>query len=347
MRKLTTHWRLIVAIGFIFFAANLKAEIIFNGQWENYMGAFYGPQGWQNGKPVGQPAGAEDWSDITAFWSPVPIDNTWLFNTSSAPDRIRLEVDPTSPKGGMVARFEVRGGDHREGKYSGERSEMYTMVGKNHKKIPVTAESGHEFYGISVKVSADWTAPQHESPQKGSWQWASFMQLHSPNIYNSPPAIDLMADDAFHLHLDSGELGQQVVDKKTGVIRQAKKDSQPVAFSNGNLNRGHWVQFMLDVVWASDTSGSLRIYRRDEGQKDFTQVLDLEGTPTLQYDSFISIDPAKCSSCGIDNVTHYWRVGLYRSTSPGQTNVLWLGPVVRGSRFDEVAVAAFGSTGNK
>jgi hypothetical protein len=336
-----------MTIGLMLLSANLQAEILFNGQWENYIGTFYGDHGWQNGKPIGQPTGNGDWSDFMAFWSPAPLDNTWLFNTSTAPDRIRLEVDPTSPKGGMVARFEVRSGDHRQGKYSGERSEMYGMLGKAHKKLPVTADSGHEFYGISVKVSADWIAPQHETAQKGYTHWGSFMQLHSPNIYNSPPAIDFIAEDDFHLGMDSGELEKIVPDPKTGGTKTGRQDSKPIAFTNGNLNRGHWVQFMMDVVWASDTSGSIRIYRRDEGAKDFTKVLDLQGTPTLQFASHISTDPAQCSTCAPDNVTHYWRIGFYRSTSPDQTNVLWLGPLVRGTAFDEVASAAFGSSGNK
>jgi len=343
LHKLMFRMSLILSVGLLFTATSSRSEILFNGQWENYLGKFYGEQGWQNGTPIGQPTNDNGWSDFMAFWSPVPIDNTWLFNTSSARDRIRLEPDPTSPKGGMVARFEVRGGDHRNGAYSGERSEMYAMVGKNHRKLPVTADSGHEFYGLAVKVSADWIAPQAEPPSKGNVHWGSFMQLHSPNIYNSPPALDLIAENDFHLGMDSGELGITKIDPKTGAVRQGKKDSIPVAFTNGKLNPGHWVQFMMDIVWSADSNGSIRIYRRDEGEQEFSTVLDMPGTPTLQYDSFISTDPAECKTCAPDNVTHYWRVGFYRSTSPDQTNVLWLGPVVRGTSFDEVAQAAFGS----
>ncbi len=321
-----------------------KADLLFNGQWENYDSRFYGPDGWRNGTQLGHKTGAGDWTDTVAFWTPAPADNSWLYNMSWAPDRIRLVLDPSSPKRGMVARFEVRAGDHRDGYHSGERSEMYGMLGLDHKKLPVTASSGHEFYGVSVKVGADWKPPQPEPPSKGRVMWGTFMQLHSPNVYDSPPALDFMAESSFHLDMDAGDLDQLVRDPKTGQLKHVKKPSEPIAFSNGSLRPGHWVQFVLDVVWATDERGALSIYRRDEGQTGFTRVLDIRGRPTLQTDSNISTDPAQCSRCAPDNVTHYWRVGFYRSTSNDQTNVLWLGPVVRGTSFDEVAAAAFGSS---
>lgn len=336
--------KLLALILLVCLSGQAKAEILFNGDWANYMGTFYGQNGWQNGSPTGQPTSTPGWSDFFAFWSPKPIPNTWLYNTSTAPDRIRLEQDPTSPKKGMVARFEVRSGDHRA-VHSGERSEMYTMIGSDGKKLPVTEESGHEYYGVSVKLSDDWKAPKRESAEKGHTVWGSFMQLHSPNAYNSPPAIVLTAEDEFAIHMDAGELVKLVPDKKTGLMKKTNKDSEYIKLSNGALNRGHWVEFMLDVVWKYDSTGSVKLYRRDEGKTDFELVLDLSGIPTLQTSQHIPTDLSNCPACATDNIVHYWRVGYYRSTSPDQTNVLWLGPVVRGTTFDEVANAAFGSSG--
>lgn len=330
----------------LFFASLLiaavpaKSEVLFNGDWANYTGTFYGTNGWQNGAAIGQPTNSPNWSDFLAFWSPKPMPNTWLYNTSSAADRIQLIQDPTSPKKGMVARFEVRSGDHRD-IHSGERSEMYTMIGANGKKLPVTEDSGHEFYGISIKVSDDWKGPQAESAEKGHVKWGSFMQLHSPNAYNSPPAVDLSVEDEFGFYLNSGELISLLPDKRSGGMKQSRKNSQYFKLTNGNLNKGHWVQFIIDVVWAKDPTGSLKIFRRDEGQNSFQQVLTLDNTPTLQYSQYISTDPKSCSTCALDNVVHYWRVGYYRSTSD-QTNVLWLGPIVRATTFCEAASSAFG-----
>jgi len=331
----------ILLAGISFYA---RAEILFNGDWVNYAGVFYDKNGWKNGKAIGQPTGNADWNDFLAFWGPKPMGNTWLYNTSSAADRIRLEVDPDSPKKGMVARFEVRSGDHRV-IHSGERSEMYTMLDGKGKKLPVTEQSGHEFYGISVKVDPDWQAPQRESADKGNVKWGTFMQLHSPNAFNSPPAIDLSLEHEFALRMNAGELIKIVPDRKTGGFKQIRNDSQYFKLTNGDLNKGHWVQFVLDVVWKTDSTGSVRLYRRDENQIDFQQVLTLNDIPTLQTSKYIPTDLASCPSCATDNIVHYWRVGYYRSTSPNQTNVLWLGPIVRGTSFDEVAKAAFGSSG--
>lgn len=322
-----------------------KAEILFNGEWGNYIGAFYGANGWQNGVPIGQTTNAQNWSDTLTFWTPKPIPNTWLFNTSAAPDRIQLVQDPTSPNNGIVARFEVRSGDHRE-VHSGERSEMYSMIGANGKKLPVTEESGHEFYAVSVKVSNDWKGPQPESAEKGHAKWGSFMQLHSPNAYNSPPAIIFAADDEYAIEMNAGELVSLASDKKTGLIKQQRKNNERFSLTNGDLRRGHWVQFLLDVTWKTDATGAVKLYRRDEGESDFHTVLQLSGIPTLQTSQYIPTDLAHCPSCAPDNITHYWRVGYYRSTSPNQTNVLWLGPVVRGTTFDEVAKTAFGKSGS-
>lgn len=323
----------------------VKSEVIFNGDWANYNGTYYDKNGWKNGTPIGHPTESPNWSDFFAFWSP-PIPNTWLFNTSTAPDRIQLLKDSTSPKKGMVARFEVRSGDHRV-VHSGERSEMYTMLGAKGKKLPVTEDSGHEFYGVSVKVSEDWQPPQPESAEKGHVKWGSFMQLHSPNAYNSPPAIIFSAADHFAIELNAGELVSLVPDKKTGVMKQQRKNNEQFQLTNSDLRKGHWVQFMLDVVWKTDATGAVKLYRRDEGESDFQTVLQLSGIPTLQTSQYIPTDLEHCPSCATDNIVHYWRVGYYRSTSANQTNVLWLGAVVRGTTFDEVAKAAFGTSGPK
>jgi len=337
-----------ILVASLLLSGGVQADILFNGQWEVYLGPYYGDKGWQNITQTGQPTGNDNWSDFVGLWSHTKcVPNSWVYNTSWANDRIRIESDPTSPKQGMVARFEVRSGDHRNGTYSGERSEMYMMTDSSCKKLPVTQASGHEFYAIAVKLSPDWVPPQHESAKKGYTKWGSFMQLHGPNVYGTSPSLDLMAEEDFHLSLDGGDIERVVTDPKTGQMKHIKNDTKPYAFSNGDLRRGHWVQFVMDVVWAPDTTGSVRIYRRDDNQTDFTTVLNLRSIATLQTNSYVPTDPEHCNNCSPDNTTHYWRIGYYRSTSPDQTNVLWLGPFVRGTTFDEVATAAFGSSGDQ
>lgn len=338
--------RLTIILIFFGFSTQANAEILFNGDWANYIGPFYGANGWKNGTPTGQPIGDSNWNDFSGYFTPKRIPNTWLGSTSFAADRIQLVQDPSSPKKGIVARFEVRSGDHRLDHWSGERSEMMGMLDADGNKLPVTETSGHEFYAVSVKVSDDWQGPQPESAEKGHAKWGSFMQLHSPNVYNSPPAIKLEANDEFAVEMTSGELITLVSDKKTGLIKQQRQNGEHFALANGDLRRGHWVQFLLDVTWKTDATGAVKLYRRDEGESDFHTVLQLTGIPTLQTSQYIPTDLAHCPSCAPDNIVHYWRVGYYRSTSPNQTNVLWLGPVVRGTTFDEVAKTAFGKSGS-
>jgi hypothetical protein len=81
---------------------------------------------------------------------------------------------------------------------------------------------------------------------------------------------------------------------------------------------------MMDVIWSYDNNGRLAIYRRDEGEKDFTKVQYRFGAPKNEGQ-------------------HYWKTGFYRSTTEGFTSVIWLGPLVRGTSFEDVAKIAFGA----
>jgi len=335
----------LICLFFLLPLTKAHAEILFNGDWANYIGTFYDESGWKNGKPLGKPTKVNGWTDFTAFWPAKPAPHLWIFNTSHAPNRIQLVEDLSSPHGGIVARFEVRSGDHRKA-HSGERSEMYKMLGDGYQKLPVTKKSGHEYYAVSVKVSENWQPPKAEGANKWHVKWGSFMQLHSPNAFNSPPALMFTAGSEFALEMNAGELMQFVSNSRAGRKEFRKKDNQSFPFKNGRLNKGQWVQFVLDVLWKEDNSGFVKVYRRNHDEKDFKTMLSLSNIPTLQTTKHISTDLVNCPSCSIDNIVHYWRVGYYRSTSPNQTNVLWLGPVVRGTDFDEVSRAAFGSPGS-
>lgn len=90
--------------------------------------------------------------------------------------------------GAWLARIEVRGGDNVG--WSGERAEVSDML----RKTPTTGKTehygvhesdGHEFYGISVKVPADWQSPSKDHG-KGPL-WGLFLQLHSPDDFKGPP----------------------------------------------------------------------------------------------------------------------------------------------------------------
>lgn len=302
-------------------ATAADAKIIFNGRYEGFA-PFYDSEGWKNGqiardgKLVPAFPYTGKWPDIVSFYG---ADNPWLSLHASGGDRVRLENDPTSPNNGLVARFEVRPGDYT---VTGDGAQFVDMW-QHGSRLPVTGNSGHEFYAIAVKLPADWRPPEADI-RNPNISWGIFAQLHSPNIYAGPPAIALSVTDAFHLSMDSGDL------LRGGTLTR-NADAQRHEFSNGALNPGKWVKFIIDVNWAYDSTGFIKIYRSDEGSKQFNLVLDLENTPTLTW---------RTGSC-MDCQPHYWAVGYYRARGKSLTSVLWLSPMVRGTTFDEVKAAAF------
>ncbi len=240
--------------------------------------------------------------------------SAWMHEQVWAPGRIKVVNDPVFPK--PVGLIEVHPGDDVGG-WSGERAEVSGMQDAQGKPLPVTAQSGHEFYGIAVKLPRDWKAPAGTNP------WGIFLQLHGPDTYRASPAIALNAENDFHISLCSGDLLE-------GGKRAKPKGVTSYKFSNGNLNLGHPVEFMLDVVWAADNTGSIIVYRRDEGQTQWDKVFEARNTPTLQYVAGEKIG------------VHYWKTGYYRNRGNDFTSKLWLSPAVRGLTFEDVAKAAFG-----
>jgi hypothetical protein len=239
-------------------------------------------------------------------------------------DRLTASIDPTSPLKGTVLQVQVLPGDHL-GDAGAERAEAFGMIDWTGKHFPVTAGK-HEYYAISIKLDSDWTPPLH-NPANGNWQWGEFFQLHSPDQFGSPPAFAFSAVDRFSIQMLGGDLMADGVRRNTTTF----------PLTNGALNIGKWVEFMIDVIWAYDNSGSLTVLRRDEGETVFTPVLKQTELPTMQYNTQIADSQSA-------TFKHYWRCGYYRSVSPGVTSRLRLGPIVRGTTLPEVEAAAFGAS---
>jgi hypothetical protein len=254
-----------------------------------------------------------DWSMETGN---VPI--RWQAFHAVNRDRLLPMVDRSSPKAGIVLRVEVRAGD-KVGGWSGERSEVSGMRNMNGMPIAVSPTSGHEYYGLSVKLDRNWQAPERN--EHGS-VWGTFFQLHGPNELGASPSVALMVDKDFHLDLCGGD----VLD---GGKRAKPRGPVSYAFSNGSLSLGQWTQFLLDVVWAADDTGSITVLRRSDRKANWEKIFEKEGTATLQYRTGEAVGD------------HYWKAGLYRSESK-HTNLLWLGPIVRGTNRNLVATAAVG-----
>lgn len=90
----------------------------------------------------------------------------------------------------------------------------------------------------------------------------------------------------------------------------------------GDLTLGKWVDLVLSVDWAT---GDVTIYRRNEGETTFTQVVSGNG--------------------GAPPADVYFKQGLYRGGAVnGRTDVYWVGPTARGGSFAAVEMAAFGTS---
>lgn len=222
-----------------------------------------------------------------------------------APDRFRIEESDRIPNQ-KIARFTTYPGD-KLNHSTGERSEVVLGGWRDTSRWRVLGSEGTEFYRVSVKLLPGWTAPERNSVGQA---WGMFIQLHGPNEYSAPPAIAIWADTKFSLFVLGGN-----INFKKGGLR---------FMTNPNLNIGKWVDFIMKITWATDDTGAVSVFRRDEGSVTWESVSDIKGVATLQHKGAL-----------IPN-SHYWKAGIYRSES-STTSSLLMAPILRGSSFEEVS----------
>lgn len=214
-------------------------------------------------------------------------NKNWRNTQAAASDRISL----IRGSRGTYARVEIRNGDHQSNCSScTERSEVVMMQDENSNPIYENLSSGTQRYTFSVKFDTSWQAPV----------WSIFTQLHGPDDLGVNPAFAFEASDKITFSMRTGD-----------ITRNRGGDYELL---NGNLNKGHWIDFILIVKYAKDNTGYVKIQRKDEGQTGFTQVLNLVNIPTLQYNPNVN-----------DGVVgnHYMKLGLYRDQE-AFTSVLYL-----------------------
>jgi hypothetical protein len=79
-----------------------------------------------------------------------------------------------------------------------------------------------------------------------------FLQLHSNAALNASPAFSLNAMDQFYVVIIGGNLDDTNHYYKYSLLSKA------------DLNRGHWVDFVIGIKYAKDNTGAVNIWRRDE-----------------------------------------------------------------------------------
>jgi len=183
-----------------------------------------------------------------------------------------------------------------------ERSEVFDMGNASE-----NLSSGTKYFSYSVRLDPNWQSPS----------WTTILQLHGPDEYGTNPSFGIFIND-----------NRFSIATRAGDLRENSSQTY-YRLSKGSINKGYWVDFIIKITFAVNNSGAIKVWRRDEGETSFKQVLNRPNVPTLQYEGGAVGD-------------HYWRMGLYRSAQ-NYTNVLWNDAVFRGDTFEEVRAAAFPS----
>jgi lysophospholipase L1-like esterase len=241
-------------------------------------------------------------------------EGNWLLTQIVASDRFQRVTEPVR-QGQYAVRIEVRPGDDPIDS-SGERAEVSIMTDRNGNAIHESESSGTQYYAFSVRLDPDWEIP--ESGDSGTW--AIIFQLHGPNDLNTSPSFAVDIENQLEVSLHSGDLDSD----------ENSLQWQSYPLSDSSLNQGEWIDLVFKVKFATDFTGSVVVWRRNEGEHSFRQVLSLQNVPTLQY---------KSSEGPVGD--HYWKHGLYRNEQSTITNILWLDGLSRGDSFDAVVRAAF------
>ena len=238
--------------------------------------SFFGD--WESGTVIG--SGNKNWKEIEIV----------------APDRFTVQSDGGARQGSRYARVEVRFGDNplKSGGQDTGRAEVSYMQHADNSYLNENLNSGTQQYAFSVKLDSTWRIIS------GNFAKGIFIQLHGPNVLNTNPAWAMDALDTIRFNLRTGDIASSVL--------------QVHQLSNGSLNIGKWIDFILTIKYAKDNTGFVTILRRDEGHTTFAEVLHLTNTPTLQFSSAVN---------GGAVGDHYIKHGLYRIDQPF-TSILYL-----------------------
>jgi hypothetical protein len=224
------------------------------------------------------------WEDGMVYYS-YRVPNHWWGYSYYFPDRLTILDDSLGAREGKrYVKVELHSGDYRTGE-DAERAEVTEPVDCTGTVMYVNETTGAQQYKLSVKFDPTW----QPFVNYGNGTWAIFVQLHGPDVLGSNPCWCLSASEGvIKMSTRAGDIL---------VNRGIKYD-----LVNGSLNLGHWIDLIITVKYARDNTGYIVIQRRDEGQTNFTEVLNVQNVPTLQFQG------TNGSTDG-----HYIRHGLYRN----------------------------------
>ncbi|MES1198316.1 MAG: heparin lyase I family protein [Chitinophagaceae bacterium] len=224
-------------------------------------------------------------------------------------DNSAIVVDGTDWHGIPAARVQVTSTDKHACGGDCERSEIAELPdGKGGLIDEANALGSTVYFATSYKIPSQFKS----TPSN----WELVLQLHGPNELSSNPVF------AF----DIGSKKWQVNMRQGDITSSSNKG---YSLTNNSINYDKWTDFIIGINFQKSATGSVTVWRRDEGATTFTKVLDLTGISTLQY-----------SGANGALMYHYWKQGLYRGHLDN-TDQIWIGSFVRGTTFSAVENAAF------
>jgi len=188
-----------------------------------------------------------------------------------------------------------------------ERAEMLIMQEANGNQIWESVGRGRQYYATSYYFPSTWEGEQ--------LPWSAFAptdcSIGDRNQCNSWSIV-------WQFYGWGG----------LSAAKRSVNGPQQLYFNNrqlldgGVIKLGRWIDLVFLVDWST---GAYTVWRRDEGQAAFTQVLS-------------GMTPAPAGR------RVYVKQGLYRGGNvTGRTDVLWIGPTARGTTFSAVEREAFGT----
>jgi hypothetical protein len=188
-----------------------------------------------------------------------------------------------------------------------ERAEMLLMQDASGKEIKENSKGGTQYYATSYYFPTTWQGQQ--------FPWSAF------------PSIDCSTGDqnkcnswSFVWQFYGWGALTAAQTFLNGPQRYLFNGSQ---FADGGLIQlGKWTDFVFMVDW---NLGAYAVWRRHEGETIFTLALSGRAAVPVERDVYV-------------------KQGLYRGGNVGgRTDILWIGPTVRGSSFSSAEQQAFGT----
>jgi parallel beta-helix repeat protein len=170
---------------------------------------------------------------------------------------------------------------------AGAHAEASTMQDSSNNPIYESVASGIQIYAFKTKFDATWQAMSNNF---SNGRWAIFAECQGPSYLNSNPAWALDANGMI-LSIRGGDN-----DLNSGI---------DYLMSDTSLPLDEWIDWRVTVRYGlTDSTGAIKVERKNTGASNFTTVANLPNIATLQY-------RASMNGGAVDD--HNVRIGLYRS----------------------------------